>query len=118
MAESSNTNVIGVDEKDHITDLITELPRHLQETILNCLPILGMQWELQWRYSWTKILDLILLGQFRSYMNKKFSVYNDDPLIKAEEFVKVLHESSPTPQCGPIVHFNLGFPPNITLMIR
>ncbi|KAL1819149.1 hypothetical protein ACET3Z_014018 [Daucus carota] len=103
--------------KEHIlsvppaTDIISELPRHLRETIVGFLPIEDAVrtsiLSRKWRYCWTMIPNLIFEDTFVDRIMDRLIDY-DDPELKAFKFVSVINKILLLHN-GPIVKFSFNF---------
>nr|XP_017246313.1 PREDICTED: F-box/FBD/LRR-repeat protein At1g13570-like [Daucus carota subsp. sativus] len=103
--------------KEHIlseppsTDIISELPGHLRETIVGFLPLEDAVrtsiLSRKWRYCWTMIPNLIFEDTFVDRIMDKLFEY-DDPELKAFKLVSVINKILLLHN-GPIVKFSCNF---------
>lgn len=107
--EESSTKV-GLIKKD----IISELPRNVQETILCFLPIVDAVrtsvLSKKWRHCWTMMPHLIFyLGFAKNMMYKLSECYDDDKELMAYKFVSVINKTILL-HTGPILKFSLTLP--------
>ncbi|KAK1357854.1 F-box domain-containing protein [Heracleum sosnowskyi] len=92
-------------------DIISELPQHLQETILGFQPLRDVVrtsvLSRKWRHCWTMIPHLIFEDDFVDRIMNKLIRF-EDPKLKACKLVSVINNILRLHN-GPILKFSLSF---------